>query len=169
MIGARPGELAAADDAALRAHLAGCDACSALAADVWATKGLVSDALLAAANRRDFAPFVDAVMARVEKQASRAAGALEPARAERGRANGAAEPRHARAPRAGILAWLSGHRRAAAGALAPVLAAAALLVYVRLEADRGQIASLELAAEGEVTMILQTSDGPVVLLSGSES
>jgi anti-sigma factor RsiW len=188
MIGAREGELSPADDAALSAHLEACPACRALAADFAATEGLVSEALMAQANARDFAPFVDAVMARVEEK--RTASQSNPAHAEplgrardelRG-ANGAAESRHgpstapgprpgyARGERWNVWAWLGAHRRAAFGTLAPVLAAAALLVYVRLDdGGRSQIASLELASEGEVTMILQTSDGPVVLLAGEES
>jgi hypothetical protein len=46
----------------------------------------------------------------------------------------------------------------------PVLAALALFLYVRIEGGREPIAMLELSSEGEVTTILQTSDGPVVLL-----
>jgi anti-sigma factor RsiW len=136
MIGSRPGELSAAEAAALEAHLATCPACSALAADFAATEGLVAEALLAQANARDFAPFVDEVMARV-------------------------------APRERSLrGWVARHRRAAAAALVPVLAALALIVYVRLDGGREHIALLELSSEGEVTTVLQTSDGPVVLLAG---
>jgi anti-sigma factor RsiW len=139
MVGAREGELAAEEARALDLHLAACAACRARAADLSATEGLVSEALLAQANARDFAPFVDQVMARI----------------------GAAPPE-----RRGVLAWLRGHRRALAATLAPALAALALIVYVRLEGGgREQIALLELASEGGATTILQTLDGPVVLLA----
>jgi anti-sigma factor RsiW len=137
MIGAREGELAPAEATALAAHLRTCPACAVLAGDVAATEGLVSEALLAAANARDFAPFVDEVMARV-----------------------------ARAERAGVRGWLGRHRRAAAASLVPVLAALALIVYVRLDGGPDPIALLELSSEGEVTTVLQTADGPVVLLTG---
>ena len=138
MIGAREGELAPDEARALDQHLAACAGCRARAADLAATEGLVSEALLAAANARDFAPFVDQVMARV----------------------GAAAP-----GRRGLLAWLGGHRRLLAGALAPALAALAVIVYVRHEGSRPQeIALLEVASEGDATTILQTSDGPIVLL-----
>ncbi len=139
MIGAREGELTPGESKVLEAHLAECGTCRAIAADFAATDGLVSEALLARANGRDFAPFVDQVMERI-----------------------------ARAERRGVRAWLSRHRRAAAAALVPVLAALAVLVYVRLDGGREQIALLELSSEGEVTTVLQTADGPVVLLA-SES
>jgi anti-sigma factor RsiW len=169
MLGAREGELAAAEDAALRAHLATCETCRALAADLAATDGMVSEALLAAASRRDFAPFVDEVMARVAADGRRTAATV-PSHGAASRANGAARPKPVPARETpGFLGWLTAHRRAAFGALAPVLAAAALLVYVRRDAGPAEVASLEFASEGEVTMILQTSDGPVVLLSAEES
>ncbi len=136
MIGARAGELTPGEAKALEAHLSGCAACRAVAADFAATDGLVREALLARAGTRDFAPFVDEVMARVER----------------------------RGTRAGVLAWLSRHRRAAAAMLAPVLAALVVIVYVLDHGGRGEIAQLEISAEGEATTVLQTSDGPVVLL-----
>jgi predicted anti-sigma-YlaC factor YlaD len=141
MIGAREGELSAADARALQAHLAACPACAAYARDVAATDGLVAEGLLERAAERDFAPFVDQVMARVD-----------------------------RAERRGILGWLGRHRRVAAATLAPVLAALALIVYVRLDGgSRGEIALFELYSEGEVATILNTVDGPIVLLDGSGS
>jgi predicted anti-sigma-YlaC factor YlaD len=141
MIGAREGELSAADARALQAHLAACPACAAYARDVAATDGLVAEGLLARAAERDFAPFVDQVMARVD-----------------------------RAERRGILGWLGRHRGVAAATLAPVLAALALIVYVRLDGgSRGEIALFELYSEGEVATILNTMDGPIVLLDGSGS
>jgi anti-sigma factor RsiW len=135
MIGALPGELSPEEADGLAAHLLACASCQALAADFAATDGLVAEALLAEANRRDFAPFVDEVMARV-----------------------------GRAERPGVAGWFARHRRAAAAALVPVLATLALIVYVRMDGGRDQIALLELSSEGEVTTVLQTADGPVVLL-----
>jgi len=150
LIGARRGELDPADARALEAHLATCETCRAFAADVAVVDGLVRDGLIARANARDFGPFVDQVMARVAAQG----GARAPVRA---------------VP-AGPRAWLARHRRALAATLAPVLAAAALVVYVRLRVEQpGEVALLELASEGDVTMVLQTSDGPVVLLAEEHS
>jgi anti-sigma factor RsiW len=137
MIGSRPGELSPADANGLATHLLACPACQAMAADFEATDGLVSEALLAQANARDFAPFVDEVMARV-----------------------------GRAERRGLGGWLARHRRAAAAALVPALAALAVIVYVRVDGGDDPIALLELSSEGEVTTVLQTADGPVVLLAG---
>jgi anti-sigma factor RsiW len=139
MVGAREGELEADQARGLERHLAACAGCRARAADLAATEGIVSEALLAAANARDFAPFVDQVMARV----------------------GLAAPE-----RPGVLGWLRRHRRALAATLAPAaLAAVAAIVYVRIEGGgREEIALLEYASEGDATTILQTSDGPVVLL-----
>ncbi len=137
MIGAREGELTPGESKLLAAHLAACGTCRAISAELTATDGLVGEALLARANTRDFAPFVDQVMARI-----------------------------ARAERRGARGWFARHRRAASAALVPVLAALAVLVYVRLDGGREQIALLELSSEGEVTTVLQTADGPVVLLTG---
>ncbi len=139
LIGAREGELSRDEARALEAHLGGCAACRARAADLAATDGLVSEALLAAASARDFAPFVDEVMARI----------------------GAAPERR------GLAAWIARHRRALAATLVPALAAVAVIVYVRIEegARPQQYALLEVASEGDATTILQTSDGPIVLLN----
>jgi anti-sigma factor RsiW len=137
MIGARAGELTPGEAKALELHLGECGTCRAIAADLAATAGLVSEALLARANARDFGPFVDQVMARV-----------------------------GRAERRGLAGWFGRHRRAAAAALAPALAALALIVYLRVESGGDHIAMLELTSEGEATTVLQTSDGPVVLLAG---
>ncbi len=146
MIGARPGELGEAEAKALEAHLATCTDCRGVARNAEAMDGLVAQALLARASRRDFAPFVDQVMARV-------AGAARP------------EPVEARAGVPGILAWLGRHRRAAAAALVPTLAALAVIVYVSLGSKPTEVAMLEVSAEGEATTILQTKEGPVVLLT----
>ena len=134
MIGAREGELSPSDAQALAAHLASCETCRAMAADAAAIDGMVAEALLRKANTRDFSTFADEVMARVD-----------------------------RAERPGLFAWLRRHRAAAAG-LVPVLAALAVIVYVRLDGGPGPVAMLELSSEGEATTVLQTADGPVVLL-----
>jgi anti-sigma factor RsiW len=137
MMGAREGELTPGEAKTLALHLRACSACAARAADLAATDGLVREALAAEANARDFAPFVDQVMARI-----------------------------GRAERRGIAGWLGRHRRAAAATLVPALAALALIVYVRMDGGSESIALLELTSEGEATTVLQTSDGPVVLLAG---
>lgn len=142
MIGARECELTPGEAKALTAHLAECKGCRATLAAFEATDGLVAESLLARANSRDFGPFVDEVLARVS----------------RGRE---ASP----AARGGILAWLGGHRRAAMAAFAPVVAALAVVVYVRVGTGPREIALLEIDAEGEAVTVLQTVDGPVVLLS----
>jgi anti-sigma factor ChrR (cupin superfamily) len=138
MIGARPGELTAGESKALEAHLSLCSACRGVAQSSAAIDGLVGEALLARANARDFAPFLDGVLARVEGAPRRSAG---------------------------VLSWIHRHRRAAVAALAPALAALAVLVYVRLGSGGGEVAMLEVSSEGEATTILQTNDGPVVLLA----
>lgn len=136
MIGSREGELSPSDSAELARHLQTCERCRRFAADVAATDGLVAEALMARANARDFSAFVDGVMSRVD-----------------------------RAERPGLLGWLRRHRAAAAAGLVPVLAALALLVYLRLERGPGPAAMFELASEGEATTVLETPDGPVVLLA----
>jgi hypothetical protein len=144
MIGAREGELSPAEADGLARHLLTCAACQTLAADFAATDGLVSEALLAKANARDFAGFVDGVMARVD-------------------------PASARDRRdSGVLAWFRRHRVAAAAGLVPVLAALLTIVYLRLQGGPGPAAMLELSSEGEATTVLQTADGPVVLLNEAD-
>ncbi len=151
MIGSRPGELSSDEARSLEAHLAACARCTAAAADAAATDGLVREALGAAANARDFAPFVDSVMARIGSGSHEATPLLRPAR-ESGEATS-------------LWSWIGRHRRAAAATLAPVLAALAVIVYVRLHGDETpEVAALEINAQGEATTILQTKDGPVVLL-----
>ncbi len=144
LIGSREGELSPDDARALAAHLAGCETCRAIAADLAATDGLVADALLRSANARDFSTFADGVM---EKLGLEERPAAAPARA------------------GGLLAWIRGHRaRATAAALVPVLAALLAVVYVRSVSGPGPAAMLELSSEGEATTVLETADGPVVLL-----
>ena len=67
MFGAKPGELDDDDARALEAHLATCPGCRARAADQVALASLLSEALIAEANRRDFSSFADAVMERVSR------------------------------------------------------------------------------------------------------
>ncbi len=151
MIGSREGELSAEDSRALAAHLAECPTCSAMAADVAATEGLLCEALLAKANARDFAPFVDEVMARVQAPAglpsTRAAGRLR-----RG------------------LGLLRGHWKLfTATAVAVLVAAVSVFMYVERDvSEPEEIAALEMDLEGGST-VLQTSDGPVVLLEPDDS
>jgi anti-sigma factor RsiW len=145
-IGSREAELSPAERGALEAHLAGCAGCRGWAARLAATEGLVSEALLAAASRRDFAPFVDQVMARIE------AGRPRPLLERLWRA-------------------LRLHPRVAVGsALAPLVAALALVLYAeyRPGGDLADARLLEVSAVGRVTTIIQSSDGPLVLLDDDD-
>jgi anti-sigma factor RsiW len=139
MLGARPGELAPADEAALHEHLAGCARCQARLSDAVALGGAVAEALLAEAAQVDFAPFVDQVMARVEP------GGLR-----------------------GFLRWVRGHRLVAATtALLPTLAAVGLIVYLSAGgvAEPEPVAGdIEVTAVGRATLVLEDEHGPVVLL-----
>jgi anti-sigma factor RsiW len=146
MIGSREGELTAAEASALTAHVAGCDGCRRWAADLAATEGIVSEALLAAAAARDFGPFVDQVMARVE--ARRPVPFLE------------------RLKRAVRL-----HPRLViGGALAPLVAAVVVAVYLGAGGGRdvADNRGLELTTEGSATTVIQSSDGPVLLLDDDD-
>ena len=155
MLGAHEGELEASARAALDEHLAGCARCRAEAADIAATDGLVREALLAEAARRDFAPFVDSVMARVEKQS----------RARR------PEPAEAPTPWGGLVGWVRRHRFVAVtGAIAPTVAGIALIMYVASDRPVGpQVGEVVVVAENRVPMVLHTADGPVVLLGAPDS
>lgn len=155
MIGARPGELSDADASELAEHLATCDACQARLADASALAGLLSQALLDEANRRDFSTFSDEVLARI------------PAYRQVSADRQGTRPR----PAEGLWAWIRHHRLAAAlGTLAPALAAIALVVYV----DRGQGGPgpddvlVQVIAETGSATVLETSDGPVVLFGEDE-
>jgi anti-sigma factor RsiW len=155
MIGARPGELSDQEAAALAEHLATCEACQARLADEEALSGTLSEALMAEANRRDFSTFSDEVLARIPAYSAK----LAPAEA-------------ARRPEQGVLAsivsWARHHRlAAAASALAPTLAAAALILYFD-RASTPEPAWVDVSAEGRGTMVLETNDGPVVLLGDPE-
>jgi anti-sigma factor RsiW len=139
MIGSREGELGPDEARALEAHLAACPACRSRAAAFAAVGGLVAEALLARASQRDFAPFVDGVMERI------AARRLSPM--ER------------------LRRWLGLRRRSAGLAAAvPVLAALALVVYVRSDRPARELALVELDTVGNVSIVLRTEDGPLVLL-----
>jgi anti-sigma factor RsiW len=145
MIGSQPGELSPAEAATLEAHLGGCGGCRAFQADLRATEGLVARALEQAAARRDFAPFVDGVMARIS-------AARPPSLLER------------------LTRQLRLHPRlVVGGALVPLLAAA-LALYVRSStgADFADAHGLELHSEGATT-IIQSSDGPVLLLDDDDN
>jgi len=146
MIGSRPGELGEAEARALAEHLDSCEACRARQADEQALQGLLAEALLAEASARDFTDFSDGVLARLPGGRARArAGAL-------GR----------------LIGWARRHRvLAAIGALAPAAAALGLVLYLR-GGSAAQGAALEVSSEERATMVLDTSDGPVVLFGDSE-
>jgi anti-sigma factor RsiW len=142
MIGARPGELSDEEARRLADHLALCEACQARLEDEEALSGMLPQALLEDANRRDFSAFADEVMGRI--------GA-----SERG---------------AGLFSrlgrWARRHRAAAAfSALAPALAALAVVVYLDRAATPEPMV-VEVSAEGRAPILLETSEGPVVLLGG---
>ncbi len=141
MLSARPGELGPIEQAGLDAHLGTCNSCRKRLGDERLTVGLVGEVLLAEASQRDFSGFAGAVLARIP----------EPARA---RNEAAREPFWRR-------------RWALAGVLAPALAALALIVYVVhpvVFSESPQAGEVEVSVEGRATMVIQTSDGPVVLL-----
>jgi len=153
MIGARPGELPDEDARALAEHLAACSACQARAADAGALEGLLSEALLAEANARDFSTFSDQVLERIPE--------YREAVGQRGTS-----------PRAtgGIWSWIRHHRFAAAmGTLAPALAAVAIVIYVgRGQGPGPDDVLVEVTVEGGGATVLDTSDGPVVLFGEDE-
>ena len=150
LLGSRPGELDATEEALLGAHLATCAACRARQADVEALSRLVTDGLLVEAARRDFSSFADGVMARI------------PASAWQGAPVG---------PLARLRNFLRRHRAlAAASALAPALAAIALYLYIGRSSGTGPVElSVEVTSEDLAAVVLETSDGPVILVGeGSE-
>jgi len=150
LLGSLPGELDPREEALLGAHLATCPACRARQADVEALSGLVRDGLRGAAAQRDFSTFSDGVMARI------------PASAWRGAPAG---------PLDRLRELLRRHRvLAAASALVPALAAVALYLYIDRRGGTGPAElSVEVTSEDLATAVLQTSDGPVILVGeGSE-
>ena len=145
MLGAREGELTASERAGLSAHLEACVACQARLADERALEGLLGEALLRAAAQRDFSDFADGVLARV----------------------GGARPPGLRA----LLDFFRRHRViATASALAPTLAALALVVYFQTRAiPPGPLAGdFEVTSEEHTPMVLDTADGPLILLGDSD-
>ena len=152
MIGARPGELPDEETRALAEHLAACDACQARLADEEALSGMLSEALVDEANRRDFSTFADGVMARIPAYRDEAS------------------PKRGAFTR--LSAWARAHRALAlASAFTPAAAAAALVVYLTVGngSPPEQQAMLEVSAEGRGAMVLETSEGPVVLLGDGDS
>jgi hypothetical protein len=131
----------------MSSHLAGCEGCRRWAAEMASTEWLLSEALQGAAARRDFAPFLDGVMARVE--------AARPV------------PFGERVRRAMRL-----HPRLIiGGALAPVVLALALGLYLQTGGGRTDFADasqLEVSAEGGATTIIQSPDGPLVLIDDDD-
>jgi anti-sigma factor RsiW len=143
LIGSREGELDADEASELAAHLGGCEGCTRWAASLAVTEGLVSEALLAVAARRDFTDFAAQVQARIE---DRRLGPL--ARLRR------AVTRHP---------WF-----ALGGTLAPIAAALLVAFYVQGNTFRDNAtASLEVNSEGATT-IIQSSDGPLVLIDDDD-
>ena len=148
LLGSLPGELDPTEEALLGAHLATCEACRARLADVEALSGLVRDGLRGAAARRDLSAFADGVMARI------------PASAWRGAPAGPLER---------LRDFLRRHRvLAAASALAPALAALALYLYIGRTGGTGPSElSVEVTSEDLAAIVLDTSDGPVILVGES--
>jgi anti-sigma factor RsiW len=145
LLGSLPGELDPTEEALLGAHLATCEACRARLADVEALSGLVRDGLRGAAAHRDLSALADGVMARI------------PASAWRGAPAG---------PLGRLRDFLRRHRvLAAASALAPALAALALYLYIGRTSGAGPWElSVEVTSEDLATVVLDTSDGPVILV-----
>ncbi len=157
MIGAREGELTAEERAALAAHLSACEACQARLADERALEGLLGEALLREASRRDFSPFVDGVMERIE--ASRPVDSMPTA--ER-------QSRLARGERKAAPRWRRRWALLLGSTLGPALAALVLIVYLRAQGPVPQAGDVEVTSEDHVPMVLQTSDGPLVVLGDGE-
>jgi anti-sigma factor RsiW len=145
LLGSRPGELDPTEEALLRAHLSTCEVCRARQADVEALGALVTDGLLAEAAGRDLAGLADGVMARIPASAWRGIPGASPV---------------------GLRAFLRRHRiLAAASALAPALAALALYLYIGRSGGSGSTGlSVEVTSEDLAAIVLETSDGPVILV-----
>jgi anti-sigma factor RsiW len=158
MLTARAGELTREEESRLHAHLAGCGACQARLADERAVDGMLADALSRAAARRDFSEFSTQVMARLP------ASAWKPDPADRG--DPGAEPS---GPLGRLRAWARHHKLAAAlAALAPAAAAVALFLWLE-RADPsavGGMPGVEVSSETLAPIVLDTSDGPMILFDG---
>jgi predicted anti-sigma-YlaC factor YlaD len=142
LIGSREGELTATEAAGLAEHVSGCAGCRRWTASLAVTEGLVSESLLAVAARRDFAPFADQVMARIER---RRFGPL------------------ARLRRTITLhPWF-----AVGGTLAPIAAALLMTFYIQRTGHDLATSSLEVNSEGATT-IIQSNDGPLVLIDDDD-
>ncbi len=151
MMGAHPGELSDEETRALAEHLASCDACQARLADAEAISALLPDALLAEANRRDFSTFSDEVLARIPEYRE-SKGGREPSILAR------------------LGSWARHHRAAAvASVLAPAAAAIAIVVYFGHGSPPEQHAAIEVISEGHGTMVLETNEGPVVLIGNGSA
>ena len=148
LLGSLPGELDPTEEALLRAHLSTCPSCQARQADLQALSGLLQEGLLVEAARRDLSGLADGVMARI------------PASAWRGAPAG---------PLGRLLSFLRRHRiLAAASALAPALAALALYLYIGRTAGPGPAGlAVEVTSEDLAAIVLETSDGPVILVGES--
>ncbi len=170
MMGAHPGELSDEETRALAEHLASCDACQAWLADAEAISALLPDALLAEANRRDFSTFSDEVLARIPEYRVSARPERRPAHPER--SGEAAESEGGREPSilARLGSWARHHRAAAvASVLAPAAAAIAIVVYFGHGSPPEQHAAIEVISEGHGTMVLETNEGPVVLIGNGSA
>jgi hypothetical protein len=182
MIGAREGELGEAEARGLAEHLASCDACQARLADAQVLSGMLTEALMGEANRRDFAAFSDGVMARIPQAGPSTTPLRGYAQGERGvdvRAERAPSVRPERSAaeskgegRTGWLtpigAWIRQHRFAAAmSALTPAVAAVALVLY--LGREQPPEFAVDVTSDDRGAMVLETSEGPVVLLGDSDS
>lgn len=152
MLGARPGDLDAEEEARLAAHLGSCPKCQARLADERATEGMLSEALMREAARRDFADFADRVMARIPRDAWRA------------------EPPEGQGALRSLQAFFRRHKALAiASAIAPALAAAAVYLFVDRSTTTGEEAPLvEVVSEGLSPTVLDTNEGPIILVSDSD-
>ncbi len=161
LVGSEADDLSQGEARALSAHLAACPACSARAADAAVMGELIREGLLAAAAAE--APgLADAVLERLARGAPLEGDPFE-------------EPDDPDTTRRGARAW--GKVRAftlrhpfAVAVLAPAAVAAFLaLVYLGggSSGDRSQ-ALVEVTSEGRSATVLETAEGPIVLLAEHE-
>jgi anti-sigma factor RsiW len=139
LLSATERDLPAAEREAALGHLSGCEACQARLADLEALHALVGPAVMARANAVDFSNFADQVMAKVGST------------------------------RQPFWTRLFARRGTIAALLAPALAAAALLLYLGQGSTGGEefladAGDVDIESEGHDPTVIQTSDGPVVLL-----